>query len=208
MAYLYRHIRKDKNEVFYVGIGSDKDYKRAYVTARRNKFWNIIHNKSEIEVEIMIDNIDWEVACEKEKEFINLYGRRDLGKGTLVNLTDGGDGTLNRKQGDEEREWRKKFYKENNGFKGKKHSEEAINKMRMAKLGTKISRERVERQRAKMIGKCKGESSSLSKLVLDLETGIYYFGIREASDSSIYKVATLGRMLNGKKQNKTNLKLV
>jgi hypothetical protein len=45
-------------------------------------------------------------------------------------------------------------------------------------------------------------------LVLDLETGIYYFGIREASDSSIYKVATLGRMLNGKKQNKTNLKLV
>ena len=208
MAYLYRHIRKDKNEVFYVGIGSDKDYKRAYVTARRNKFWKIIHNKSEIEVEIMIDNIDWEVACEKEKEFINLYGRRDLGKGTLVNLTDGGDGAFNRIQGDEERDWRKSFYSKNNPFKGKTHSEETKAKMRMAKLGTKISRERVERQRAKMFGKCKGENSPMSKLVLDLETGIYYFGIREASDSSIYKVATVGRMLSGKKQNKTNLKLV
>ena len=30
MAYIYRHIRLDKNEPFYIGIGSDKDYKRAY----------------------------------------------------------------------------------------------------------------------------------------------------------------------------------
>ena len=44
------------------------------------------------EVEILIDNIDWKFACEKEKEFIKLYGRKDLKKGTLVNLTDGGDG--------------------------------------------------------------------------------------------------------------------
>lgn len=208
MAYLYRHIRKDKNEVFYVGIGSDKDYKRAYVTARRNKFWKIIESKSDIEVEIMIDNIDWEVACEKEKEIIALYGRRDLGKGTLVNLTDGGDGTLNRVQSIEERKVRVKNGYEKNPFKGKKHSEETRVKMRLAKLGTKIPRERVERQAAKMIGKCKGENSALSKLVLDLETGIYYFGIREASESSIYKRSVLGRMLNNKQKNKTNLKFI
>lgn len=30
MAYVYRHIRLDKNEVFYIGIGTDtKNYKRA-----------------------------------------------------------------------------------------------------------------------------------------------------------------------------------
>ena len=29
MAYVYRHIRLDKNEPFYIGIGSDKTYKRA-----------------------------------------------------------------------------------------------------------------------------------------------------------------------------------
>jgi hypothetical protein len=29
MVYLYRHIRLDKNEPFYIGIGSDKQYKRS-----------------------------------------------------------------------------------------------------------------------------------------------------------------------------------
>lgn len=28
MAYLYRHIRLDKNEPFYIGIGSDSNYNR------------------------------------------------------------------------------------------------------------------------------------------------------------------------------------
>ena len=39
MAYLYRHIREDKNEPFYIGIGSDSTYKRANQTKkeRRNK---------------------------------------------------------------------------------------------------------------------------------------------------------------------------
>ena len=34
MAYLYRHIRLDKNEPFYIGIGSNElnNYKRAYLT--------------------------------------------------------------------------------------------------------------------------------------------------------------------------------
>ena len=39
-----------------------------------------------------MDSIPKEIAEEKEKEFIKLYGRRDLGLGTLVNLTDGGYG--------------------------------------------------------------------------------------------------------------------
>ena len=123
-------------------------------------------------------------------------------------MTDGGDGALNRIQGEEEKKKRAKSLSEKNPFKGKKHSEETRVKMRLAKLGTKIPRERVERQAAKMIGKCKGENSALSKLVLDLETGIYYFGIREASESSIYKVSVLGRMLNNKQKNKTNLKFI
>ena len=31
MAYLYRHIRLDTNEIFYIGIGSDINYKRAFI---------------------------------------------------------------------------------------------------------------------------------------------------------------------------------
>ena len=29
MAYVYRHVRVDKNQPFYIGIGTDNNYKRA-----------------------------------------------------------------------------------------------------------------------------------------------------------------------------------
>lgn len=97
MAYVYRHIRLDKNVPFYIGIGSDNTYKRAFekTKEKRSVFWNNIVNKTNYEVEILMDNLTWEQACEKEKEFISMYGRNDLGKGTLVNMTDGGDGVIN-----------------------------------------------------------------------------------------------------------------
>lgn len=93
MAYLYRHIRLDKDEVFYIGIGGDtkNNYTRAYSKHQRNKHWYSV-SKNGFEVEIMFDDLDWDTACNKEKEFIKLYGRKDLGLGTLVNKTDGGEG--------------------------------------------------------------------------------------------------------------------
>ena len=37
MAYVYMHIREDKNEPFYIGIGNDDNgYKRAYSKRNRN----------------------------------------------------------------------------------------------------------------------------------------------------------------------------
>lgn len=91
MAYVYRHIRLDKNEPFYIGIGKVK--KRAYSKQNRNKYWQNISNITEYDVEIIMDELTWEEACEKEKEFIKLYGRFQNG-GTLCNMTDGGEGTL------------------------------------------------------------------------------------------------------------------
>lgn len=93
MAVLYRHIRLDKNEPFYIGIG--KDEKRAYSKQSRNTYWRGIVKKTDYEVEILFDNLTWDEACEKEKEFIKLYGRKDIGTGCLCNMTDGGDGTIN-----------------------------------------------------------------------------------------------------------------
>lgn len=89
---VYRHIRLDKNEPFYIGIGNEK---RPYEKRRRNKYWKNIINKTEYKIEILFNDLTWGQACEKEKELIQLYGRKDLSLGTLVNLTDGGDGTLN-----------------------------------------------------------------------------------------------------------------
>lgn len=95
MAYVYRHIRLDKNEPFYIGIGTSKYYNRAYRTKNRSNLWTRIANKTNYEIEILFDNLTWEQACEKEKEFIKLYGRIDLKTGCLANLTDGGDGAIN-----------------------------------------------------------------------------------------------------------------
>jgi hypothetical protein len=96
MAYVYRHIRLDKNEPFYIGIsGNDDNLRRAYCILDRNIYWQRIAAKTKYEVEIILDNLTREQACEKEIEFISLYGRRDLKMGILVNLTDGGDGVLN-----------------------------------------------------------------------------------------------------------------
>lgn len=97
MAYVYRHIRLDKNEPFYIGIGADEDYKRAHekCASRRSGFWTKIARKTEFLVEILIDDVDVETAKAKEMEFIKLYGRKNLGTGPLCNLTDGGDGLIN-----------------------------------------------------------------------------------------------------------------
>lgn len=97
--YLYRHIRLDKNEVFYIGIGTitDNDIKyrkfgRAISTYGRNGYWTNIINKTEYVVQIIYQSDNKEQIIKKEIEFIKLYGRKDLGLGTLVNMTDGGDG--------------------------------------------------------------------------------------------------------------------
>lgn len=100
--YLYRHIRLDKNEPFYIGIGTKSKYKhrsfkreydRAHRTDAKGKIWNDIVNKSKYEIEILLETNSYEFIKEKEVEFIKSYGRIDLGTGILSNLTDGGEGT-------------------------------------------------------------------------------------------------------------------
>lgn len=100
--FLYRHIRLDKNEPFYIGIGTKTKqdlkygtYKRAYdKDIRRNLIWKKITDKTKYEVEILIESYDYEFIKEKEKEFIKLYGRINTKTGTLANLTDGGEGVI------------------------------------------------------------------------------------------------------------------
>ena len=104
--YLYRHIRLDKNEPFYIGIGTKniKDfnsnldsvvYRRAFKKTR-NSLWDNIVNKTPYRVEIILESDDYEFIKEKEKEFIELYGRINCCSGILSNLTKGGDGSVGR----------------------------------------------------------------------------------------------------------------
>lgn len=98
--YLYRHIRLDTNEPFYIGIGTKffynsyyKEYNRAFSKHSRNVFWKRVVSKTEYRVEIMYESDCYEDVIQKEKSFISLYGRRFDGSGTLVNITNGGEGT-------------------------------------------------------------------------------------------------------------------
>lgn len=95
MAYVYKHIRKDTNDVFYIGISNGKKYNRAYTKECRNLHWYHIVDKHGYEVVITHDDIVWEEACVIESYLIAFYGRRELDEGTLVNMTDGGDGLKN-----------------------------------------------------------------------------------------------------------------
>lgn len=136
MGYLYRHIRLDKNEVFYIGIGgfdkreSKNSYTRAYSNRNRNKHWHGISNLSDFVVEIILDGLSKEESIKKEIEFIKIYGRKDLGLGTLANMTDGGDGhkTFSEESISKIRESRI----------GKHHSEDTKLKISQKKKGLKI----------------------------------------------------------------------
>lgn len=135
MAYVYRHIRFDKNQPFYIGIGSDGEYKRANEKTRRSELWKKITAKSDYIVEIIADDVSVKFAKEKEIEFIKLYGRIDKRTGTLCNMTDGGDG-LN---GYIFTESHKK--KLSDKAKQKILSEEQKEKLRKYRLGIKNSEE-------------------------------------------------------------------
>ena len=129
MAYLYRHIRLDKNEPFYIGISNNSNSNRAYSKKNRNSYWYNIVNKTDYKVEIMLDDLTWEEACEKEKEFILLYGKKNLG-GYLCNIADGGNGGF---LGEEVNNKRKK------SLKGHVLSEETKDKIRQKAIGRKAS---------------------------------------------------------------------
>jgi hypothetical protein len=96
MAVVYFHRREDTGEVFYVGIG--KQQKRAYQRVGRNPFWYRVTEKANYQVEIVHKGIPMEQALELEVKYIKEFGRRDCGTGTLVNLTDGGEGTVGKSE--------------------------------------------------------------------------------------------------------------
>lgn len=111
MYYLYQHIRNDNGDVFYVGIG---DKYRPNEKSSRNKFWNNIVSKTEYTVEIVRSFDSWNDACDWERFFIGIYGRRIDNTGTLVNLTYGGDGTSGFKHKASSIEKRREIYILNN----------------------------------------------------------------------------------------------
>jgi len=192
---VYFHKRLDTNEVFYVGIGSPK---RPYSKNDRNKWWHNIANKVGYEVEVIEENLTWDSACLIEIALISFFGRRDLGKGTLVNLTDGGDGMKGRTPSEEtkaklsaalkgKKRSEETKAKISESLKGKKRSEETKAKISKSSIGKKMSAEaranmsaaqkgkkHSEEARAKISKAHQGEKGSKAKLTDDIVTEIIY----------------------------------
>lgn len=139
--YLYKHISLDSNEIFYIGVGVkrkfysntfESKYERAHNCNGRSSFWKNYVNKHGRKVEIIFEIDDRDLILNKEKEFIKLYGRRDLCLGRLVNLTDGGELPI--------------FLNKNSELKRRNKISEALKK-RVRKLETfiKISQSKYKR---------------------------------------------------------------
>ena len=198
-SYVYRHRRLDTNEIFYVGIGSDKNYKRAYNKINRNNWWKNITSKTLYQVEIIQDKISIEDAKELEIFLISLYGRKDLGKGKLVNMASGGESSYGSVRSEET----KVKYKESKlGDKNPMFGKTGNMSPRFGKKFTKLSTNQI---RESLGTQTKGGNNPNARLVLNLETGIFYDYIGAAAEAHNINRSTLTGQLNGTNRNKTSL---
>lgn len=216
MAYLYKHIRKDTDEVFYVGIGSDDDYSRAHTTHKRNQFWNHVTNKTDYDVIIYEDNKTWDEVVELEKYWISHYGRKNQDKGSLVNLTDGGEGSYGRVLSEDTKrkigkksklkvyndEYRKKLSEAFKGNKnhryGKKLSKETCKKISEAQLGEKhhgYGTKRPEEVRKK-ISESQTKRKEICKYDMDFNLIMCYISIGNAATENGISQSNLTTYLN------------
>lgn len=87
--YIYAHYRNDTNEVFYIGKGEGNRHKSKQ---GRNPYWENIVNAHGYKAEILQRFETEDEAFQAEQALIAELGRKDLGQGLLVNMSDGGEG--------------------------------------------------------------------------------------------------------------------
>ena len=130
---VYFHINPIKQEVFYVGIGNPK---RPHSKSDRSSWWKKVVKKYHYDVIILHQNLTWGEVCKLEKQYIAQIGRRDKSLGSLVNLTDGGDGGITRIGFKQSEITKAKISKAN---KGRPCSNEQKQKLHIAHIGKKHS---------------------------------------------------------------------
>lgn len=175
--YVYKHIRIDTNEPFYIGIGNKKNYARAYQNTpdRRNPFWCKIFNKTDILIEIVYDSLNKMQASEKEQELIKFYGRKNLNKGSLCNLTDGGDGIWNCKRSDETKnKIRLSKLGDKNPMFGKPQSKETLLKRSKSSIGKTRTNDTKIKQSLSTILSGQAKTTIVYNYVTKEKIGIYH----------------------------------
>jgi len=145
------------NDVFYVGIGINKERAYRFGSNKRNKYWNNYVKKHGIPIVEIVHEVQSRKEAEKlELEYIAKYGRRIDNSGQLVNITIGGDGgSLGTKHSAEHR---KKIADAN---RGRTHTEQAKANFKAAQNRPEVlakqaeikkSKEWLDKQRAAKLG--------------------------------------------------------
>lgn len=99
--YIYAHYRNDTQEVFYIGKGEGNRYKSKQ---GRNPYWENIVQAHGYKAEILQRFETEAEAFEAEQKLIAELGRKDLGQGLLVNMSDGGEGASGAVRSPEQRQ--------------------------------------------------------------------------------------------------------
>lgn len=148
--YLYCHIRIDKNQPFYIGIGTKKNgrsfssvYSRATEKSNRNKHWKNVILITDYKIKILLESDDYSFIQKKEIEFIKLYGRIDLKTGILTNWTRGGAGNYELNPISYQRIVNSKIGQKGY-WTGKKRSLETNKKISEGNKGKKLTKEHKE----------------------------------------------------------------
>lgn len=237
MGYVYRHIRKDTNMPFYIGASTTNSYGRSKTSNKRSKEWYAVTSNTDFEVEILFESEDKDLIYSKEREFIEIHGRKDIGNGTLVNLTDGGKCPQNMSP-----EIRKahsiRMTGENNHFFGKKrpdHSAKMKGQVRDKMKGVlageknpmwgKTHSEEIRKKISENLkGKCAGDKNPMwgikrpevavmsknvnGRRVINTKTGEIFICVRDAAESINMSYSHLKNYLYGRLENKTPLKFL
>jgi hypothetical protein len=118
--YTYAYLREDKTP-YYIGKGTGN---RIYSTNRRIK-----PPKDKSRVIYLKQNLTEEEAFKHEIYMIAVFGRKDLGTGILINMTNGGDGVSGAIRSHETKKRMSEAKIGNTSMLGKTHSEETRRKM-------------------------------------------------------------------------------
>lgn len=142
----YVYTYRDQKGIFYVGKGKGKRAFDHLNPTYKSRVAAKVRNMNETPI-VDIWNVDSETkALELEVKLISLLGRKDLGTGRLMNLTNGGDGASGICRSEETKrknsiantgrifseEHRANISKSRTG---KKHSQDTLLKMSLSKKG-------------------------------------------------------------------------
>jgi hypothetical protein len=178
-------------EPFYVGKGHnnrDKSYFKCLNddTFKMRKIRNIIKQTNQQPIVIRIKtNLNEQQAFDFEIKMIKLIGRKDLHKGPLVNLSDGGEGSSNPSQ-----------YARENSRKliiAVNRSPESVERSRKMMILRNKDSKFIEENKKRLKGKKKSKESVIKRLE-SYKKFIQNFGVSKATREKISK------RLKGKKQ--------